>query len=315
MRRRGVRAVIGFGGAWCVLALAACTAKPPPSGAGSSESSSPSSSGSAAAPLAAPTASYDLIAKLSGTWKEATAAAKEIAEQGDDATKRAASPLIVKRMREMEEPAFRESLRPEVVRANAQTGISPTPEQLEDQLRTYQGEEIVRMMKVLAKIGGADNVAALVELAKDDKASPEVRRATIEALQSVTPPLDPAVASALASASTSEVRGAPGTAAIDDPVVSGGAVANARAVVASMAAGFRRCYNRGLNEDPDMQGTVRITAKIGKDGEVLGASPNGKGNLSPTVVNCVAARVASSQFSPPEGGAATIVIPVTLTKK
>lgn len=64
-----------------------------------------------------------------------------------------------------------------------------------------------------------------------------------------------------------------------------------------------------------MQGTVRITAKIGKDGEVLGASPNGKGNLSPTVVNCVAARVASSQFSPPEGGAATIVIPVTLTKK
>jgi hypothetical protein len=78
-----------------------------------------------------------------------------------------------------------------------------------------------------------------------------------------------------------------------------------------MAAGFRRCYNQGLAENPNMSGSVRITAKIGPNGEVLGASPSGGGGLSGTVISCVTSRVASAQFSPPEGGGATLVIPVT----
>jgi hypothetical protein len=102
-----------------------------------------------------------------------------------------------------------------------------------------------------------------------------------------------------------------GTASIGGAAVSGGSVANAQAVVAGMAAGFRRCYNKGLSEDPRMAGSVRITAKIGPNGEVLAASPSGSG-LSGTVVSCMAARVSSAQFAPPEGGSATIVSPVTL---
>jgi hypothetical protein len=81
-----------------------------------------------------------------------------------------------------------------------------------------------------------------------------------------------------------------------------------------MAAGFRRCYNKGLQEDPNMKGSVRITAKIGPNGEVLSAVPSGSG-LSGTVVGCVAARVSSAQFSPPEGGGATVVIPVTFVSQ
>jgi hypothetical protein len=107
------------------------------------------------------------------------------------------------------------------------------------------------------------------------------------------------------------VKGPTGSVGVGGANVSGGSVANASAVVAGMAAGFRRCYNRGLQENPDMKGTVRITAKIGPNGEVLGASPSGGGSLSGTVISCVAARVASAQFAPPDGGGATIVIPVS----
>ena len=115
-----------------------------------------------------------------------------------------------------------------------------------------------------------------------------------------------------ASAGTAKVvKGPTGSVGVGGAAVSGGSVANASAVVAGMAAAFRRCYNKGLQENPDMKGTVRITAKIGPNGEVLGASPSGGGNLSGTVIGCVAARVASAQFSPPDGGGATIVIPVS----
>jgi hypothetical protein len=114
--------------------------------------------------------------------------------------------------------------------------------------------------------------------------------------------------------SAQKVKGPVGSASIGGASVSGGSVSNASAVVAGMAAGFRRCYNKGLQEDPNMKGSVRITAKIGPNGEVLSASPSGSG-LSGTVISCVAARVSSAQFAPPEGGGATIVIPVTFVSQ
>jgi hypothetical protein len=110
-------------------------------------------------------------------------------------------------------------------------------------------------------------------------------------------------------------KGPVGNAQVGGAAVSGGQVANASSVVAGMAAGFRRCYNKGLSEDPSMKGSVRITAKIGPNGEVLSASPSGGGGLSGTVIGCVTARVSSAQFSPPEGGGATVVIPVTFVSQ
>lgn len=86
---------------------------------------------------------------------------------------------------------------------------------------------------------------------------------------------------------------------------------NAGEVVGSMAADFRGCYNAGLAEDPAMQGTVRITAKIGPGGEVTSTSVSGGGTLSKGVLACLEARVQRAQFAPPEGGGATLVIPIT----
>jgi hypothetical protein len=115
--------------------------------------------------------------------------------------------------------------------------------------------------------------------------------------------------------SATKVKGPVGNASIGGAAVSGGNVANASSVVNQMGAGFRRCYSKGLAEDPSMKGSVRITAKIGPNGEVLSASPSGGSGLSSTVISCVTARVSSAQFAPPEGGGATIVIPVTFVSQ
>src|SRR5262249_43081874 len=74
---------------------------------------------------------------------------------------------------------------------------------------------------------------------------------------------------AASAGSATKVRGPVGSANVGGAITSGGNVANASAVVAGMAAGFRRCYNKGLTEDPSMKGSVRITARIGPNGEVL----------------------------------------------
>ncbi|MBK6512781.1 MAG: AgmX/PglI C-terminal domain-containing protein [Polyangiaceae bacterium] len=111
--------------------------------------------------------------------------------------------------------------------------------------------------------------------------------------------------------SAKKVEGPKGNVSMGGASVSGGSVGNAGAVVAGMAAGFRRCYQRGLAEDPNMKGSVKITAKIGPNGEVLGASPSGGGGLSGTVTSCVAGVVSSRTFDKPDGGGATVVIPVS----
>lgn len=104
-----------------------------------------------------------------------------------------------------------------------------------------------------------------------------------------------------------------GQAPIGSTAVVGGDVDNAAKVVAGMSAGFRRCYIRGLSQDPNMKGALKVTARVGPNGEVLSATPSGGAGLSSPVISCVVARVQSAQFSPPSGGGATIVIPVTFT--
>jgi hypothetical protein len=90
-------------------------------------------------------------------------------------------------------------------------------------------------------------------------------------------------------------------------------VSNAQAVVAAMAPGFRRCYVDGLNADPKLSGKTRVTAKIGPDGAVVSATPSATA-LNDKVVACVVAAVRAARFSAPEGGGATVVIPVTFVK-
>lgn len=110
------------------------------------------------------------------------------------------------------------------------------------------------------------------------------------------------------------VKGPKGSAEVGGPGIAGGQVSNASRVVAGMRAGFRNCYNRELASNPDAQGSIRLTIRVGPGGEVQGVSAAPSGNLG-SAVGCVQARAAAAQFAPPEGGSAVITVPVTFVKQ
>lgn len=112
-----------------------------------------------------------------------------------------------------------------------------------------------------------------------------------------------------------KVEGPKGNADVGKPGVSGGNVSNAARVVAGMRAGFRSCYQRGLSENPDAAGSIRLTIRVGPGGEVAGVTPAPSGSLPPSVIACVVARAQAAQFDPPEGGSAVIAVPVTFVKQ
>ncbi len=112
-----------------------------------------------------------------------------------------------------------------------------------------------------------------------------------------------------------KVAGPHGSASVGGAAVSGGTVSNASRVVAGMRAGFRACYNRGLAQNPDSQGSIRLTIRVGPGGEVQGVSASSSGSLPGSVVGCVRSRASAAQFAPPEGGSAVVVVPVTFVKQ
>jgi hypothetical protein len=112
-----------------------------------------------------------------------------------------------------------------------------------------------------------------------------------------------------------KVEGPKGNASVGGAAVSGGTVSNAARVVAGMRAGFRNCYQRGLAENPDAAGSIRLTIRVGAGGEVAGVSPSPSGTLPASVISCVVARAQAAQFDPPEGGSAVIAVPVTFVKQ
>ena len=111
------------------------------------------------------------------------------------------------------------------------------------------------------------------------------------------------------------VKGPKGNANVGGASVSGGNVSNAARVVAGMRAGFRACYMRGLNENPDSQGNIRLSIRVGPGGEVTSVTATPSGTLPASVVSCVQARAKAAQFDPPEGGSAAITVPVTFVKQ
>lgn len=111
-----------------------------------------------------------------------------------------------------------------------------------------------------------------------------------------------------------KVQGPKGNATVGGANVQGGAVANASRVVAGMKAGFRNCFNRELAANPDAQGTIRLTIRVGPGGEVQNVTAAPSGSLG-SAVECVKARARSAQFDPPEGGSAVVVVPVTFVKQ
>lgn len=95
----------------------------------------------------------------------------------------------------------------------------------------------------------------------------------------------------------------------------GGRILDAARVVASLRGGFRACYNRALAQNPDVQGRISLSLRVGVGGRVEGVSATPSGNVPDALVQCVRARAQSAEFAPPEGGAAIVNVPVGFVRQ
>ncbi len=116
------------------------------------------------------------------------------------------------------------------------------------------------------------------------------------------------------SGTVKEVKGPRGNASVSSSMAVG-SVSNAASVVAAMRAGFRRCYQRGLEQNPDISGSIRLTISVGPGGEVKSVSGGPSGNIPSSVVACVKGRARAAQFAPPDGGSAVINVPISFVKQ
>jgi hypothetical protein len=83
---------------------------------------------------------------------------------------------------------------------------------------------------------------------------------------------------------------------LSDPIAR--VIPGAEHVVAGLHAGFRACYNAGLNLNPAMSGRVTLTARIATNGEVASTESSDNTGLSDGVVQCLQRRLRTAQFEP-----------------
>jgi hypothetical protein len=101
----------------------------------------------------------------------------------------------------------------------------------------------------------------------------------------------------------------PGT-TVSPPETTVGRVSDAGRVIGGLRGMLRACYRHELDDNPSAQGTVRVTATIGPNGDVRTVQ-TANGGLSSKMSACVSGVVKGAQFSPPEGGSAIITVPMT----
>lgn len=105
----------------------------------------------------------------------------------------------------------------------------------------------------------------------------------------------------------------PATAAQDPGAPTGDSRSNAARVLAGMSGAFRECYQAALQRDRDLRGHVKLTIRVGASGEVERTRALSVG-LPVDTVDCVLDAAAARRFDPPDGGSATINVPVTFVK-
>jgi hypothetical protein len=117
------------------------------------------------------------------------------------------------------------------------------------------------------------------------------------------------------SGAVAVVKGPRGNANMGDVSVAGGQVTDASRVVAQIRAGFRACYNKGLADNPDIEGKIALNIQVGPTGQVSSVTATKTGNIPDSVLDCVKARASSAMFSPPQGGTAVVQVPVSFVRQ
>lgn len=82
------------------------------------------------------------------------------------------------------------------------------------------------------------------------------------------------------------------------------------AVIQAALVTFKRCYQDGLQRDPDLRGSVRISFIIEQSGHVSNAVASQADLPDPAVVTCLVGAVLALEF-PPQPGKVSMTIPVS----
>ncbi len=93
-------------------------------------------------------------------------------------------------------------------------------------------------------------------------------------------------------------------------------VSNAEAVIRQQIhPGAKRCYQRGLEQDPTQSGKLVLLIKVSPNGEVDSASPSSNSGLSAQVASCIANVARRAKFDPPGANGASISVPFNFVKQ
>jgi hypothetical protein len=92
-------------------------------------------------------------------------------------------------------------------------------------------------------------------------------------------------------------------------------VSNAEAVIrGQLHPRAKRCYQKGLENDPTLSGRIVLTIKVGPSGEVDSASPAVSGNLG-SIAGCIASAARGLKFDAPGPNGSTISVPFNFVKQ
>lgn len=75
------------------------------------------------------------------------------------------------------------------------------------------------------------------------------------------------------------------------------------------------CYNRALQHNSEVAGSMTVSVQVGSTGAVCGASIVNDSVHSNEVSSCVLGRVRGQSFPPPTSGCVTLNIPIAFTAK
>jgi hypothetical protein len=87
------------------------------------------------------------------------------------------------------------------------------------------------------------------------------------------------------------------------------------AALRARGASVQGCYNRALQKNSDVSGSMTVSVQVGSTGSVCSASIVNDTVHSPDVSTCVLGRFRGQSFPPPTSGCVTIGIPIAFAVK
>ncbi len=130
-----------------------------------------------------PSAVKALPAMISESSSKIDRLASLIAEIGDADTKAKGSESLVKLAQSLDSPAWIAKQKPAVAEANKRANLKVTDEQLTEQVKKYQEQELIRVFTAMKKVGGRPVVDYLFKYSADKNNSEERRKASLAALE------------------------------------------------------------------------------------------------------------------------------------